>query len=242
MKTKRGYKRGYPVALLVGFEQAHAALWQVFSHVVKPHRTLKLAGRRTDERALYDFHESVLNALRPVLKEGVRSVVVTAPTKTNYTVDFMDHVRKHHAYLLQSKGPNKVTFAELVGSADQFHSVAELVKTKEFRELVVATTSGEADQIVSIIERSLSSNQLVLFSLKEIEDAVYNQEKDDFSAAYLVLTDKYLAESGYKHRIHRLQQISANKKAKTRIIDAETPAGKRITQFGGLIFFISSTK
>lgn len=242
MKTKRGYKRGYPVALLVGFEQAHAALWQVFSHVVKPHQTLNLAGRRTDERALYDFHESVLNALRPVLKEGVRSVVVTAPTKTNYTVDFMDHVRKHHAYLLQSKGPNKVTFAELVGSADQPHSVAELVKTKEFRELIVATTSGEADQIVSTIERSLNSNQLVLFSLKEIEDAVYNQEKDDFSAAYLVLTDKYLAESGYKHRIHRLQQISANKKAKTRIIDAETPAGKRITQFGGLIFFISSTK
>jgi len=57
-----------------------------------------------------------------------------------------------------------------------------------------------------------------------------------------VLTDKYLAESGYKHRIHRLLQISANKKAKTRIIDAETPAGKRITQFGGLIFFISPTK
>ena len=241
MKPKRGYKRGYPVALLVGFEQAHAALWQVFSHVVKPHRTLKLAGKRTDERALYDFHESVLNALKPVLKEGVRSVVVTAPTKTNYTVDFMDHVRKHHAYLLQSKGTNKVTFAELVGSADQPHSVAELVKTKEFRELVVATTSGEADQIVSTIERSLNSNQLVLFSLKEIEDAVYNQEKDNF-AAYLVITDKYLAESSYKHRIQRLLQISANKKAKTRIIDAETSAGKRITQFGGLIFFFSPTK
>jgi len=52
MKKKKGYKRGYPVALLVGFEDDHAVLWQVFSQVVKLHLTLKLDGKRTDERTL----------------------------------------------------------------------------------------------------------------------------------------------------------------------------------------------
>ena len=246
VKRKRGYKRGYSVALLVGFEDDHVVLWQVFSHVVKLHLTLELGGKRTDERVLYNFHESVVDALRPVLKEGVRSIVVTAPKKTTYAADFLDHVRKHHAYLIQSKRPNRATFAELVGSADQPHRVAKLVKTKEFRKLIAETTSGEADHIVNALEKhlySINSNAIVLYSLKEIEGIVYNRERhNDFRTAYLMFTDKYLADSKDKNRIHRLLQISKNRKVKTRIVNAETPAGKRISQFGGVVFFTIPTK
>ncbi len=246
MKPKHRYIRGHPVALLVGFEQDHAVLWQVFSHVIKPYLTLRLAGTRKNGRALYDLHESVIKALKPVLKEGVKSIIVTAPMKTTYASDFLSHVRKHHAYLIQSKGPNRATFAESVGSADLPHSVAELVKTKEFRESIAETTSGEADYIITALEKVLSQpdgTRLVLFSLKEIEDKIYDREKrDDFSATYLVLTDEYIAESENKNRVQRLLQISANKKVKTRVIEARTPAGKRITQFGGLVFFTMAIK
>jgi stalled ribosome rescue protein Dom34 len=246
VKRKQGYKRGHLVALLVGFEADHAVLWQIFSHVVKLQLRLELGVRRTDERGLYNFHESVVDALRPVLKEGVRSIVVTAPMKTTYAADFLDHVRKHHMYLIQSKGPDRTTFAELVGSADQPHRVAELVKTKEFRKLVAETTSGEADYIVDILEKHLSSidsNSVILFSLKEIEDVIYDRERhNDLGTAYLMLTDKYLVDSEDKNRVHRLLQISKNRKVKTRIVNAETPAGKRISKFGGVIFFTISTK
>ncbi len=246
VKRKQGYKRGYPVALLVGFEDDHAVLWQVFSHVVKLHLTLELGGKRTDVRVLYNFHESVVDALRPVLKEGVRSIVVTAPMKTTYAADFLDHVRKHHRYLIQSKRSNRATFAELVGSADQPHKVAELVKTKEFPKLITETTSEEADHIVNTLEKhlySIDSNTVVLYSLKEIEDIVYDRERrNDFRTEYLMLTDKYLADSKDKNRIHRLLQISKNRKVKTRIVNAETPAGKRISQFGGVVFFTIPTK
>jgi len=230
----------------VGFEADHAVLWQVFSHVLKLHLTLELGGNRTDERVLYNFHESVVDALRPVLKEGVRSIVVTAPMKTTYATDFLGHVRKHHTYLIQSKKQNRATFAELVGSADQPHKVAELVKTKEFRKLIAETTSGEVDHIVNELEKHLyrvDNNSGVLFSLKEIEDIVYNRERhNNFRTEYLVLTDKYLADSENKNRIHRLLQISKNRKVKTRIVNAETPAGKRISQFGGVVFFTMPTK
>lgn len=244
MKRKRGYKRGYPVALLVGFEDDRAILWQVFSHVVKLHLTLRLDGKRTDETALYNFHESLIDALRPALKEGIRSIVVTAPMKTAYAADFLNHVHKHHAYLTQSKNPNRATFAQITGSADQPNKVAELVKTKEFRKIITETTAEEADNIVNTLEKYLSnSNTIVLFSLKEIEDMVYDREgHDDIGTKYLMLTDKYLADSKDKNRIQRLLQISKNKQVKTRIVKSETPAGRRISQFGGIVLFALPTK
>jgi stalled ribosome rescue protein Dom34 len=245
MKRKKGYKRGYPVALLIGFEDDHAILWQVFSHVVKPYLKLKLGSQRTNEKALYNFHESIVDALRPLLKEGVRSIVVTAPMKTTYAADFLDHMRKHHGYLMQSKSSNRATFAILIGSADQPSKVAQLVKTKEFHELIAETISEEADHAVNILEKylySIDSNCVVLFSLKDIEDMVYNRERNNVSRTeYLMLTDKYLADSKDKNSIHRLLQISQNKKVKTRIVNAETPTGKRISQFGGIVFFIIPT-
>jgi len=243
---KQGYKRGYPVALLLGFEDDHAVLWQVFSHVVKLHVKLNLGGTRADERGLYNFHESMVDALRPMLQEGIRSIIVTAPAKTTYASDFLDHVRKHHAYLFQSKSPNKANFAELVGSADQPHSVTELVKTKEFRELIAETTSGEADHIIDALEKHLYSsgnNSVVLFSVKAIEDRIYAQERhNDSRTQYLILTDKYLADSKDKNRINKLLQISKNIQVKTRIVNVETPAGKRISQLGGLVFFTIPNK
>jgi stalled ribosome rescue protein Dom34 len=59
---------------------------------------------------------------------------------------------------------------------------------------------------------------------------------------YLLLTDKYLAEAQDKNRIQRLLQISKNKKMKTRIVKAETAAGKRISQLGGIVFFATPNK
>ena len=246
VKRKHGYKRGYPVALLIGFENDNAILWHVFSHVARLHLALELHGKRTDERALYNFHESVLEALKPMLKEGVKSIVIVAPPKTTYAEDFLDHVRKHHNYLIQSNNPNRATFAKLVGSADQPSKVAQLVKTKEFHESIAETTSGEADHIINVLEKhlnSIDSNWIVLFSLKEIEDIVYNPERNDDSGMnFLLLTDKYLAEAEDKNRIHRLLQISKNKKIKTRIVKAETTAGKRISQFGDIVFFATPNK
>ena len=246
MKHKKGYRRGYPVAILAGFEGDHAVLWQVFSHIAKLHLTLKLNGKRTNEQGLYNFHESVVDALKPTLNEGIRSIVVTAPMKTTYAKDFLDHVRRHHAYLIQSKSANRATFAELVGSADQPHKVAELVKTKEFQKLITETTSDEVDLIVDALEkrlRSVNSDSAVLFSLKEIEDRVYDRKRDDNSGTeYLILTDKYLADTEDKNRINRLLQISKNRKVKTRIVNAETPAGKRISQLGGIVFFAELDK
>ncbi|PVX26284.1 MAG: hypothetical protein CW691_01885 [Candidatus Bathyarchaeum sp.] len=246
MNRKRRYRRGYPVAVLVGFQANHAVMWQVFSRVVKQSHTLKLDGKRTDEKVLYNFHESVIDALKPVLKEGIRSIVVASPPRTTYAKEFLEHTRKHHMYLIQSKNPNSANFGELVGSADDQIEVAELVKTNEFKKLIAQTTSEEADQVVNSLEKHLYgniNNSIVLYALKEIEDIIYSQENiNSLKTDYLLLTDKYLATSKQKNRVHRLLQISKNKKVKTRVVNSETPAGSRISQFGGIVFFTIPAK
>ena len=246
VRRKRRYGRGYPVAVLVGFEDDHAMLWQIFSRVIKRLNRLELNGKRTEDKMLYNFHESVVNALKPVLKEGVKTIAVTAPVGTTYTQEFLDHVKKHHRYLIQSKRQNRANFAELIGSADNRTEVAELTETKNFSNLISETASEEADQLVNSLEKHLygaNDDSIIYYSLKEIENVVYDLEKDrESKTEHLLLTDKYLAECKQKSRINRLLQIARNKEVKTRVVNAETAAGNRISQFGGIVFFSISAQ
>lgn len=230
----------------MGFEDDHAVLWRIFSRVAKRSVRLELDRKRADVKAVYNFHESVVDALKPALKEGVRTIAVTAPARTTYTQEFLDHVKKHHRYLIQSKRPNRANFAELVGSADDRAKVDELIKTKEFTDLIAETTSEEANQVVNSLEKHLygaNDNSVVLYSLKEIENVVYSLEKGrELKTEHLLLTDKYLAECRQKNRINRLLQIAKNKGVKTRVVNAETAAGNRISQFGGIVFFSISAQ
>jgi stalled ribosome rescue protein Dom34 len=105
--------------------------------------------------------------------------------------------------------------------------------------LIDETTSQETEDLASLLEKRLNSsdqNTLILYSLKETEDFILDAPKPGRpKAEYLLLTNKYLADSREKNRLHRLMQIAANRKIKTRIVDAATPAGVRLTQLGGIV-------
>jgi stalled ribosome rescue protein Dom34 len=233
MKPKN-YKRGYPVAVLVGIEADHAALWHIYSQVAKPQQTLPLSDRK-DQKALYSFHEAIINALRPVLKEGVRSIIVASPPRTNYAQDFLGHIKAHHSWLLQ--GTNKASISAIVGSASSPPQVAALTKTATFKELIQETAAEETENLLEILEKRLSkSDNLVLFSLQEAETLTLNpQPPGKPQPEYLMLTNDYLAGSRQKYRVNRLMQVAANSGVKTRVIDAESNAGKRLTQLGGIV-------
>jgi len=237
LKPKKAHKRGYPVAILAGLEDTHAALWKVFSKVVKPEKTLTINGTRNNPKALYNFHESIINALRPTLKEGVRSIILVSPARTNYTQEFTNHVRQHHTWLIQ--GSNKTVFSEITGSANTPSQVAALKRTQAFRQLICETTAEETENLIEILEKRLSTsekNDLVLFSLEEAEALILKQQNTSRpKPEYLLLTDKYLSDNRRKNRLHRLMQIAANRKVKTRVVNAESPAGVRLTQLGGIV-------
>lgn len=216
----------------------------MFSEAVKLDGTVERGGE-AERGELYDFHESIVNALRPTLKEGIKSIVIAAPARTDYAMNLLDHIRKHHAWLVR-EGPNAATFGDLIGSAGQLHEVHELVRAKRFREVIGETTSRDAENIAATLEKSLGSDDsgtVVSYSLEEIEDLVYGrQEQGRPRPEHVVLTDKYLADTKNRGRILKLLQISKNIGIKTTIVNAETAAGLRLSQLGGLVCFAKSNR
>jgi len=225
------------VAILGGLEGERAVLWKVFSKVVKPEKTVWLNGTRNDPKTAYNFHESIVNALRPALKEGVRSIILVFPARTHYAQSFMDHIHSHHAWLVQ--GPNKATFSEITGSAGTLPEVAALTRTPTFRRLISETTSEETEDLIDMLEKhlnSLNQDKVALYSLMEIEDLILGPQKNSrLTPQYLMLTDEYVSICHEKNRIHRLMQIATNRNVKTRIVDAESTAGLRLRQLGGMV-------
>jgi len=234
MKQKN-YRRGYPVAILIGTEQDHASLWQVFSQVAKHQQTIHLNGDRKDKKTLYNYHETIINALRPTIKEGVRSIIVSAPSRTSYAQDLLTHISAHHSWLLQ--GQNKASFAQIIGSADTPPQVSELTKTAVFEQKIQENAEEETENLLEIIEKRLNtSDNLVLFSLEEAEKTIFEKQTvGKPQPDYILMTDNYLSNSQQKKRLNRLIQIAQNKKIKVRVINAESNAGLRLTQLGGLI-------
>jgi stalled ribosome rescue protein Dom34 len=239
LKPRRGYRRGYPVAILAGLENDRAVLWKVFSNVIKPEKTLRLDGTRNDPKTLYNFHESIVNALRPTLKEGVRSIILASPGRTNYAQRFIDHIRGHHPWLVQ--GPNRAVLSEATEPAGTLSEVAALAKTSVFRRLISETTLEETENLIDMLEKRLNASgqdTVVAYSLEEIEGLILGPPNPGKpKPEYFILTDKFLSESREKNRIHRLMQIATNRNVKTRIVDAESPAGIRLTQLGGMVCF-----
>ena len=237
MKPKKRYRRGYLVAILAGLEENTAALWNVFSNVAKPQITLHLNGSRNNPKALYNFHESIINALRPTLKEGVRSIILASPARTNYHQELINHICEHHKWLTQ--GPNKAVFSKTTGSASTPAQVAALTRTPIFQKIISETAEEETENLIEILEKRINaseSNTVVLFSLEEAENLILKKQKpNEPKPEYLMLTERYLADNRQKNRLHRLMQIAANRKVKTRIVNAESPAGKRLTQLGGFV-------
>ena len=239
MAFRKNYRRGYPVALL---KEDGAVVWKVFSHVVKPEKTLQLGGYRSDLKAVYNFHEALVNALRPAMKEGVKSVVLASPPRTDYSASFLKHVKDHHAWLVQ--GATRAVFAELTGSAASIHEVTVLTRTDEFRKIIGETNLEETENLLELLEKRLNapgSEPLVLYSLEETENALYTPGVTGKpKPEYIVLTDTFNSKSRQKNRLQRIQQIAANKGVKIRIVSSEAPAGKRVLQLGGIVCILKS--
>lgn len=200
-------------------------MWDIYSESVKP-------GERIRGDGGYNFFESIVDILRPRVKQGIKSVLIAAPDEKDY-LKFMDHVRKHQSWLLSGWGLNTVTFGRITGPAMTVDQVRVLVKARGFKEKLALTSEGDLMQVMSVLERRLNDPEgieTILFTLEEVEEAVYG---DDVSPEYILVTD--LFRSRNRRRTQRLLQVAANKNIKTRIIEPDTLAGTRIAQFGGIL-------
>jgi stalled ribosome rescue protein Dom34 len=234
--SQKRYRRGYPVAVLLGIEQNQAAIWKIYSNVAKPEKNTSFVGDRKDQKALYNFHEALVNLLRPTIKEeGVKSIIAASPVRTGYAQEFINHVKAHHSWLLL--GESKVSLSQITGSAVTSAQVAALTRTDQFKELIQQTTIQETENLHEILEKRLSTqDKYVLFSLQEAEYAIYSTQPIGKPVPeYLLLTDNYLSDTRMKNRMYKLMQVAQNRKIKTRIVNQESTAGARLNQLGGIV-------
>jgi stalled ribosome rescue protein Dom34 len=241
-KKKKRVKRGHSVGILIGFDEETAVFWKIFSEIVRKNIVIKRGRKRKNQdiKQLYHFNEEIVNGLRSFIKEGEKSVLLVSPSKKEYSKEFLSHVNKHHSWLLK-KGPNVIALSELVGSAKTIEEVANLVSQEEFKESVDDTSNREVMMILDELDKSINipgKDTKILYTIKEIEKEIIKKWKpNEVKPNYVILTDEYLDDPRKKNRLHRILQIAKNNDIKTKIVNAESEAGSKVTSFGGLICF-----
>jgi stalled ribosome rescue protein Dom34 len=235
-------RRGYPVALLVGIEEKKITIWKIFSKIVKLEKAFPFEDLKKDHKKNYNFYEILVNALRPTLKEGVNSIIIATPPRSNFANEFISHINHHHSWL--SHGPNKLSFSQITGLSGTKEEVRILLRNTSLKTLISETTDRETENLITILEKkifSINSKNETLYSFEDIRKKIIEKKKQTNSKPeYLLITNKYLTNFGNKNQLNRVLQIAKNKKIKTRIISSESSAGKRLEQLGGLVVIMKT--
>jgi len=243
---KRKTKRGFLTALLIGFDEKEIHAWKVYSHSLRFYKTIRLTRKwkYLDEKQIYHSLEELVNLIRIVIKEGVKSILLAGPLKTDYSTVFLDHINKHHQWLVRTKGYDRVSFGEIVGTANTLDSANYLISQEKSLNIISETKSDEINLLVKQLNKIINigdPNRILLYNLEEIESLIYGRGKKDKSAAekldFLIVTENFINNHRSKHRIHRLIQIANNKGIITKTISIENPAVDRFDQFGGILAF-----
>lgn len=224
--SRRRRRRGYPVAVLIGLEKDKASLWNIYSRSIKPDTSIKR------ENNQYNYYESIIDRLRPNVKQGVKTVLIASPDAKNYD-EFYQHIEKHQRWLIAGYELNRVTIEYVEGSATDIDAVIELIEESGLQRTIQKASREDVKRVMSVLERRLGTPEgidTLKFTLNEVEDEVYG---DRGSAEYVLLTTDF--QYNHRRRTQRLLQIAQNKGIKSMIVEADTSMGKRLTQFGGLI-------
>lgn len=228
---RRRKPRGYPVAILIGLENKVSIFWNVYSKSVKPGAVKHWIDNE------FNFFESMVDELRPSIKHGVKTVLLVSESKRKYD-GFIEHIEKHQKWMLGGYELNRVSFQFLEGSAKNVDTVKELVNASGFKKSIEQGVREDLGLVISVLEKRFGSEKGIeglLFSLREVEEALYN----GVNLEYIVLSQEFLNK--HRRRIQRILQIAENRGVKTSVIPSESSYISRISQFGGLIGLIQDT-
>ncbi len=243
-KRKKRVRRGHPVAILIGLHDNDAVFWRIFSETIRPHFKINRGRKRRNQnkKHLFHFHEEIINTLRPIIKEGIRSVILLSPPKEEYSDEFLNHVNKHHSWLLK-KGSQGVVFSKIVGNQAKTQKDVYYLKTQDyFKDIVGETSNQEALLILEELTEIINKNEKfskILYTWREIdyELRLIKQNSNLPKPDYIILTEEYLKNPKNRNKTHRILQIAKNLKIKTKIVNEESEAGISVKKFGGLVCY-----
>ena len=243
-KRKKRAKRGHPIAILIGLHDNDAVIWRIFSETIRLHFKINRGRKRRNqnERQIYHFHEEIINALRPIFNEGIRSVILLSPPKEKYSDEFLNHVNKHHSWLIK-KGDKQVVFSKIIGNQAKTQKDVYYLKTQDyFKDIVNETSNQEGLLIIEELTEVINKNEKfskILYTWREIDHELklINQNPNLPKPNYITLTKEYLKNPKNRSKTHRILQIAKNLEIKTKIVSKESEAGAIVDKFGGLVCY-----
>jgi stalled ribosome rescue protein Dom34 len=243
-KRKKRVKRGHQVAILIGLHDNDAVFWKIFSETISIYFKIKRGRKRKNQnkKQLYHFHEEIINILRPIIKEGIRSVILLSPPKKEYSDEFLNHVNKHHSWLLK-KGDKQVVFSKIIGNQAKTQKDVYYLKTQEyFKDIVDETSNQEGllilEKLTEIINRNEKFSK-ILYTWREIDQDLRLIKKSPNLPRpnYIILTEEFLKNPKNRNKTRRILQIAKYLEIKTKIVKQESEAGAIVDQFGGLVCY-----
>ena len=215
--------------MMIGIRGLEAVTWEVYSESVK-------RGQKIDEASQYGLYEAIVDAVRPKIKQGVKTMLVASTDVKEYA-SFMSHVKRHQSWLLKGWELNKATFEHVPMAAMDERHVREIVKTNGFKMRLSEASNVDMGHVMKVLEERLNDPdgiETLLFSLDEIESHIYGGGE----AEYVLVTDQF--HERHRRRTHRLLQVVTYRSTQTSIVPTDTAAGARLTQFGGLVCLIKT--
>ncbi|MHA2391900.1 MAG: hypothetical protein ACXAEX_08010 [Promethearchaeota archaeon] len=246
-KRKKRTKRGHPVAILIGLHDNDAVFWRIFSETIRIYSKINRGRKRRNQnkKQLYHFHEEIINTLRPIIKEGIRSIILLSPPKKEYSDEFLNHVNKHHLWLLK-KGDKQVVFSKITGNQAKTQKDVYYLRTQEYFKTIVDETSNQEgllilEELTEIINKNEKFSK-ILYTWKEIDNELRLIKKNPNlpKPNYIILTEEYLKNPKNRNKTHHILQIAKNLGIKTKIVNIESNAGALVNSFGGLICYFKN--
>ncbi len=226
MMPRRG-RRGYPTAMLIGLDDKAAHFWTIYSESVKPSKKIIRGGE--DEKSAYKFHEDVVQSIRDLLPEGFNGIIVTSEERTQHTSRLLDHITKHHRWLM-----DKVTIRQLTGKAGTTSEVIQLIKANKLQKTVQDATVEASGKLLNLLDRALKEDN-VLYTVEELSAALNIDRKP----IAVLITEEFDRRNRRNHRFQSLIQIARNLGATVTILKPNNPASTRLSQLGGFACVIS---
>jgi len=243
-KRRKRVRRGHPVAILIGLHDRDAVFWRIFSESIRLHFKINRGRKRRNQTKMqvYHFHEEIINALRPIIIEGIRSVILLSPPKQGYSDEFLNHVKKHHSWLLK-RGDKQVVFSKIIGNQAKTQRDVHYLKTQDyFKDIIDETSNQEGLLILEELREVINKNEKfskILYTWRKIDYELRLISKNPklTKPNYIILTEEYLKKPKNRNRTHRILQIAKNLEIKTKIVSEESEAGAIVSQFGGLVCY-----
>jgi stalled ribosome rescue protein Dom34 len=243
-KRRRRVKRGHPIGILIGLHDNDAVFWRIFSEVIRPYFKLTRGRKRRNQSKmqLYHFHEEIINALRPIVQEGIRSVILLSPPKEHYSDEFLNHVTKHHSWLLK-RGDKQVVFSKIIGNQARTQKDVYYLKTLDsFNDIIDKTSNQEGMLILEELTEIINRNEIfskILYTVREIyhELKLIRQDPNLTKPDYIILTEEFLKNPKNRNRTHQMLQNARNLEIRTKIVNIESEAGAIVNNFGGLVCY-----